>query len=433
MHNIENFPNETIDFFKQKQTFIIEEFFEKTLIGASIEDIYTSDIKNIYYNIIHDICISDLDKVFNSYMELSDLYIQLEIPYITLLNELNHLQHILMELLISYDRKDDIIDIYKIVREIENIIAKEYLEVYTDKLISMSNNRLSSLSDMVEKFVVEHYAEHLKWLIKMTTCLKDAKLDNFPQTDKTLCNFGKWLRDNGKKIIKNNSKLKELDRVHTQLHYISSQIKHILSDKKRDYEYDVLLTYLEKSELLSLSIGTELALIDNTIINKKATKDTLTGALGRQVLEQLFKNQYDLSLATSTRFVIALCDLDFFKKINDTYGHVYGDKMLINFIKIVKKNIRTSDIVIRYGGEEFVLILPAIEYNKALKVLETIKQSFEEYKFVENEHTIRTTVSMGMLEIEPKERYNKNMLDKYIDQADRNLYLAKKSGRNNIK
>ena len=431
MYDIDKFPNETVEFLTKKQGFIVDEFFDKNILGRTTQDDDTSSIKNIYQNIIHNICIGDIDKTLKIYMELSELYIKLHIPYITLLNEQSHLKHIIIELLISYDRKDDVISIYKFTRLSENTIAKEYLQVYTNTLISMCNNRLSSLGDMVEKFVVEHYADHLKWLVSLSKGIQDFKIDKFPQTDKTLCEFGVWLITDAKQVIKNNSKLKELDKIHSQLHYISLQIKHILLDDIN--EYDVLLTYLEKAELLSLSIGTELALIDNTIINQKATKDTLTGALGRQVLEQLFQNQYELSFATNTNFVIAICDLDHFKNINDTYGHIYGDKMLKNFVTIVKDNIRTSDIVIRYGGEEFILILPAIEKVKALNVLEKIRRSFEEFELIEKKNIIKTTVSIGMLEIEPKEGYNKKMIDQYIDNADSNLYKAKQNGRNNIK
>lgn len=430
MGEINQFSYETAKLLNEKKLFIVEEFFDKNIIGRSIEESDTANIQNIYQNIISYYCLGKSKELATAYMELTALYIELEIPYITLLNELNQLQHVIMEYLINYEKKDDIITIYKVGKASENIIAKEYLYIYTQKLISMCNNRLSSLGDMVEQFVVEHYADHLHWLIDLTQALQKNEIDQFPQTDKTLCKFGKWLISDAKGIVQNNSKLKELDRVHSQLHYISSQVKHILLNNEKDY--DVLLTYLEKAELLSLSIGTELALIDNTIINKKATKDSLTGALGRQVLAQLFQNQYELSLATNTRFAIALCDLDHFKNINDTYGHVVGDKMLFNFVRIVKENIRSSDIIIRYGGEEFILILPAIDLQKAYIVLDKIRTSFEKFELLDEERTIKTTVSMGLISLQPKETYNNIFLNHYINKADMNLYKAKENGRNQI-
>lgn len=433
LKKLETFNNNTKIFLKEKQEFIIEEFLEKNLIAQSIISEDISEIKYFYQNILRCLCKGDLEKFLSTYIKLTELYIKLEIPYIALLNELSHMQNIIMELLINYDKKDEIITVFKIHEATQNEIAKEYLKVYSLNLISICNNRLSSLSDMVEQFVVDHYADHLKWLIKLTISIKEANTDTFPQTDKTICKFGKWISNDAKKIIQNNSKLKELDRVHSQLHYISSQIKQILSNNDSNVDYDILLTYLEKCELLSLSIGTELALIDNTIVNQKATKDTLTGALGRQVLSQIFQNQYEISLATTSKFVLAMCDLDFFKKINDNYGHIAGDKMLQSFTQIVKNNLRNSDLIIRYGGEEFILILPAIDENHAFSVLDKIRIEFENFILVFEENNIRTTVSMGMIEIEAKDRYNKDLLEEYINYADIKLYKAKQNGRNSIK
>ena len=433
INSVEQFSDDTINFLKEKQEFINEEFFDRNIIRQTIQNEEMSNIRQIYYMSLIHLCKGQTNLFYEDYKELANIYIKLDVPYIALINEINHMQHILMELFISYDKKDEIITIYKLSKNIQNIIAREYFDIYAQKLISICNIRLSSLSDMVEQFVVDHYAEHLKWLIKLAQSLIGSTIDNFPQTDKSICSFGKWLVNDAKKIIQNNSKLKELERVHSQLHYISLQIKQILTANDSDHDYDILFTYLEKCELHSLSIGTELALIDNTIINQKAIKDTLTGALGRQGLSQIFQNQYELSLATSSKFVLALCDLDYFKKVNDTYGHIAGDKMLQGFVEVVKQNIRNSDIIIRYGGEEFVLILPAIDIKQAFVVLSKIKDEFEKYTLLLDNKEIKTTVSIGSYEIEAEDKYSNDLLDEYIDYADKRLYKAKHAGRNCIK
>jgi len=430
---IEYFSQDTLEFLKTKQDFITDEFLERNILSQSITSERITNIKYIYQVLLNDLCNGNLKKVLTSLVKLTRLYIQMEIPYVVLLNELNHLQSILIELFINYDKKEETIEIYKLYSLSQNRVAKEYLNIYTTSLISKCNTRLSSIHDMLEHYVVDHYIEHLKWLSRLAQNIIDANIKSFPETDKTLCEFGKWLAQDASNIVKNNSKLKELEKVHSQLHYISSQIKHILILDDNSYDYDILLTYLEKCELLSLSIGTELALIDNTIVNQKATKDTLTGALGRQVLEQIFQNQYEISLATSSKFVLAMFDLDYFKKINDTYGHIAGDKMLQEFIVIVKSLIRSSDIIIRYGGEEFILLLPAISSKDAYNVLEKIRLKFENYILTFENNNINTTVSIGMIEIEAKDSYNKHLLEEYIHLADTKLYKAKQDGRNNIK
>lgn len=196
--------------------------------------------------------------------------------------------------------------------------------------------------------------------------------------------------------------------------------------------YHVSITYLEKCELISLSIGTELALIDNIIMNDQIIKDSLTQALNRHALSQVFESQYELALATNNTFIVAMCDLDDFKNINDTYGHIAGDKILIEFVNIVKTKIRNSDIIIRFGGEEFIILLPTIQYDRGLEVLESIRETFADLIVDFEGNEIATTVSIGMLEIKPKYYYKRNLLEDYISIVDKKLYRAKSNGKNQV-
>ena len=157
-----------------------------------------------------------------------------------------------------------------------------------------------------------------------------------------------------------------------------------------------------------------------------------TGALNRNGFKDIFVNQYELSLATSNPFVLAMCDLDFFKQINDTHGHVGGDQMLKLFVDTVKKNIRNSDVIIRYGGEEFVIVLPSIDKVKGLEVLEKVRSSFKEARLDFDGGTISATVSIGMIEIRPELAFKKAFLDECVMIADKRLYMAKESGRDRV-
>jgi diguanylate cyclase (GGDEF)-like protein len=183
---------------------------------------------------------------------------------------------------------------------------------------------------------------------------------------------------------------------------------------------------------MSLGIGTELALLDNIIINQKVAKDSLTGALNRQGLRTIFQSHYELALATSNSFILALCDLDNFKALNDTYGHVAGDRMLQLFVEVVKKNIRNSDVIVRYGGEEFVIMLPSIHQEKGFKVIEKIREEFGNAILEFNGEQVRTTVSIGMMEVEPHHAFEQGFIDDYIMQVDQKLYFAKGHGRNRV-
>lgn len=364
------------------------------------------------------------------FKDLAHFKISQDIPYIILSNELFSLENLIIANISSQRHSsEEIIKTLSLFKKINNKIAYIYLMHYIDKLVHVNNIRQSSLSDIIEKKIVIHYEAHLIWLNDLALHIKEKKQENFPELDATACDFGKWLHGEAKMLISNNSKYTALQTIHDHLHVFAKKIYTILPKD----EYHILITYLEKCELISLSIGTELALIDQIRINQQISKDVLTGALNRNGLSSVFEHQYELALATSNSFVLAMCDLDYFKNINDTYGHIAGDKMLRHFVDIVKQNIRNSDIIVRYGGEEFIIILPTLSREQGLKVLDNIRQNFADSTCKVENKIIKGTVSIGMVELQPKERYSENLLEEVILRADKHLYDAKAAGRNIIR
>jgi len=409
---------------------VLQDFIDSYTACVNIGDAKRITTMIEYYKRVF----TTLESSFNSedilkiFKELAEFKISNDIPYIIMSNEIYGLKNLLIRNVNETNNNLKIIDLLSLFQDIDNSVARIYLVKYIDKLISLNNIRRNSLADLVEMNIIQHYESHLIWLTKLAQQIKTGKKDHFPELDDTVCEFGIWLDNEAKSIIQNNSKYDSIKNIHRNLHLFAKKIFNIL-DKD---EYHILITYLEKCELISLSIGTELALLDNILINKKITKDTLTGALNRQGLKSVFQSQYDLSLATSNPFILAMCDLDLFKNINDTYGHVAGDKLLKLFVDVVKSNIRNSDVIVRYGGEEFIIMLPTINKTKGYEVLNKIRKAFEESSLEFNGETIKATVSIGMMEIEPEYSYKHSFVDEYIMIVDQKLYMAKDNGRNRV-
>jgi len=370
----------------------------------------------------------DSEQIIKYFEQIAHHKISYNIPYTIMSNEIYGMKNLLISRMVGDVINRDIIKILELFKEINDNIAHIYLLKYVDTLISQNNIRRDSLSDLVEKNLIQHYESHLIWLTDLAQHIKEQDTYNFPELNHTVCIFGKWLESDAKKIIHNNSKYKTIATIHKNLHLFANKIYKLLQKN----EYHVLITYLEKCELISLSIGTELALLDQIIINKKITKDALTGALNRNGLISVFESQYELSLATSNPFVLAMCDLDFFKNINDSYGHIAGDKFLKIFVDVVKKSLRNSDVIIRYGGEEFIIILPAVSRDKGREVLENIRKNFKNSSLEHNGTTIKATVSIGMMEIKPEYAYKPSFVNDYIMMVDQKLYMAKDNGRDKI-
>lgn len=148
--------------------------------------------------------------------------------------------------------------------------------------------------------------------------------------------------------------------------------------------------------------------------------DQLTSVYNRHQIENIIiKNTNNLLF---DKAIIGILDIDFFKKVNDTYGHEPGDKILINVANIIKKNVREEDYVIRWGGEEFLMILPNCQIENANKIFERVRIEIEDYK---NE-ICPITVSIGYT------TYNGNDYHKTIKKADNALYYSKQHGRNQV-
>ena len=128
------------------------------------------------------------------------------------------------------------------------------------------------------------------------------------------------------------------------------------------------------------------------------------------------------------KFAVAMLDIDHFKKVNDTYGHDAGDKVIVTLADILRSSTNPQDVVARFGGEEFCLVLKNINRYSALEILERIRQSIESYSVeIEKEKFINFTVSIGAV-INNEE----DSLQECINEADMCLYKAKNSGRNQV-
>lgn len=151
--------------------------------------------------------------------------------------------------------------------------------------------------------------------------------------------------------------------------------------------------------------------------------DPLTGILNRRAILEELSQRMNHHLYDFEHLSILMLDIDFFKKINDNYGHIVGDKVLIKVSEIISQLIRGFDTVGRYGGEEFLVILPNTNSENAYKAAERIRKKIEETEFDDIEHL---TVSIGFTS------YADESIESLINKADQNLYEAKRTGRNKV-
>lgn len=156
-----------------------------------------------------------------------------------------------------------------------------------------------------------------------------------------------------------------------------------------------------------------------------ATTDSLTGLYNRHKFIELYRSSYNTMIQRENKLSLILLDIDYFKKVNDSYGHNIGDNVLVHIAQMLLKTLRNIDIVCRWGGEEFILLLPATDLAQALKIAENIRINIQNTVI---DRVGSVTVSLGVSEV-----LEGDTMNDVVQRADEALYLAKDSGRNCIK
>lgn len=189
----------------------------------------------------------------------------------------------------------------------------------------------------------------------------------------------------------------------------------------RDEDKNITSLYLTVQDV------TELALYEHRLLEMNL-RDGLTGVYNRRFLEQRLAEEFERHVRYSRNFSIIMFDIDFFKKVNDTYGHQCGDFVLKGVSGKIATLIRNSDFLARYGGEEFCCLLPETGLASAKLLAERFRKSIAEMTQVYQAKDIAVTISLGVSELTRKNASPTSLLER----ADEALYQAKHSGRNQV-
>ena len=164
-------------------------------------------------------------------------------------------------------------------------------------------------------------------------------------------------------------------------------------------------------------------------LQRLAILDPLTGIYNRRFGLGRLHEEFGRSVRTGTLLGVLMFDIDHFKVVNDTYGHLVGDRILKSICVIARSSLREGDVLLRYGGEEFVIVLPAASSEDLRIVSERLRKTVEDSVLSDGEKTVRVTVSIGGAAYPNQNVENENTLLRLSDEA---LYRAKTSGRNRV-
>jgi diguanylate cyclase (GGDEF)-like protein len=188
--------------------------------------------------------------------------------------------------------------------------------------------------------------------------------------------------------------------------------------------FNVEKVFLGKQSIMLMYYDITVLKEKERTLYEKATRDFLTKLYSREKFEEMFEFMITSANRNNKEIVLALLDIDFFKKVNDTYGHLVGDSVLKTLADFLRTNLRKNDMVGRWGGEEFILAIEVNEVSEAKDILEKLRVDIESFSFEQVGHI---TCSFGMTHI----GLNQNR-EEAFKIADKALYSAKENGRNRI-
>ena len=194
----------------------------------------------------------------------------------------------------------------------------------------------------------------------------------------------------------------------------------------KDFSPKSFITKIVKIDNQYILSFTDVTLLDIKLhkFRKLATYDNLTKVYNRRTFDTYLNQAIIVAKETKETFTFVILDIDHFKKVNDTYGHLMGDEVLVNLSKVVKRNIRSSDRFGRWGGEEFVLLLDKASAELSKDIIEHLRKKIEKEYFKGVGHI---TCSFGLTEY-----IEGDTVDKITKRADEALYEAKEGGRNRV-
>ncbi|MBU1927944.1 sensor domain-containing diguanylate cyclase [bacterium] len=370
------------------------------------------------------------EEIEKNTKELVYYTIENDISYLFLYSELITISRKLLGDLVEKQDLEHIYEINRFFTEHENRITTLYLQKFLNQLKLKNELRLSHIALMPDKKFMVHYESHIKWILNLIEYIHQSEFgDNYPELNPNLCAFGQWMHSTTASYLLTTSHFKVIDKLHVNLHDLAANV--INYCKKREQRPATLIHLMQRIDSYSLEIGNEIAFLNEI---EESAKDPLTHLLTRRLFNKIILNKLDISKSTGREFALMMCDLDHFKSINDTYGHGVGDIVLKHFSNLLEQTLRKSDYIFRFGGEEFMILLPMTNKEEALVLGQKVCNATAASELVIEDISIRYTVSIGTIAIlmDNTMEIEQKTIDRYVTKVDEKLYLAKERGRNRV-
>ncbi len=261
---------------------------------------------------------------------------------------------------------------------------------------------------------------HFRWLVKILRFIDSRNVD-LPEISSDEahlhCEFGHWLNTRLLEEREDTNFLLDINKKHIRVH---QACRNLISAIEQQRQANDVFNLFEE---FLLAFTEALTHYKVHLLQLRTSYDALTGLPLRRILDESFASM-NKELGADGLYLLLL-DIDHFKKVNDNYGHLNGDIVLRSLALNISNNIRRSESMYRYGGEEFIVVLHASNDQDAVAIAERLRRDIARLETIAGEHLIRVTFTGGLTRIHKGES-----LREVLERADIALYTGKKSGRN---
>lgn len=285
------------------------------------------------------------------------------------------------------------------------------------------------LSDQETEEVIRVLEEadenHRRWLRDLHAsliCGVPFSEDVTREAAHTLCRFGRWYYRGAPEVLQDNELFVQIEDIHRRMHDSARQVAE-LSGAGQPVPVEVYGHFVG----LQANLSRLLSRLRHDLQRVKYSYDSLTGALTREAFFPMLRQEFERVKRTGESCALCILDLDHFKSINDTYGHLGGDRALRRISRFIHERLRKYDSICRFGGEEFLLFLPEVNREQAMDIIERMRSELADTLIELGGVGVRLTASFGVTLLRPERSLEAN-----LQRADRALYQAKGQGRDQV-
>jgi len=302
----------------------------------------------------------------------------------------------------------------------------ERMKVHSHSEIERVKRSFSLVAAEMPKEIVQAYQDHQKWkLVTFNMALGRVENTEGFELSHKKCRLAKWLEAGGYKLIDPDRKA-SFDKAHERVHTLGK----IAIEAYQSQQPESILPILTEMEMASDEVSDVLLdVLESEFVNI-ATSDVLTGLQNRRAFDMTLKEHLAFAKRHDYYIGLILLDIDWFKKVNDQYGHAVGDEVLIHVANLLNKARRTEEKCYRWGGEEFTVVTMDDKPGGARILAERIRALIEDTPYIlEDQTELKITVSVGALCFKGRTTLP---LHEVFAMSDRLMYQSKEKGRNQV-